>query len=149
MDRVAQRVYAEITEEMIDNGVIKGPGCAGRMAPIARTDVVGTAVGILTADAPPNGPINLTGPEALILADMARIYAEVTDSPAHYVEETLEEAYASRASPNLSNAAWRGIGVDLYRHRRGATRRGVEHRRAMRRPPADEFFGVFAQATSD
>jgi NAD(P)H dehydrogenase (quinone) len=105
--------YAEIAVEMIDNGVIKGPGGTGRMAPVTRDDVVDTAVGLLTSDAPPHGPLDVTGPEALSLADMARIYSEATGKPARYVEETLEEAYTSRADPSVSAAA-RDAWVSTY-----------------------------------
>jgi uncharacterized protein YbjT (DUF2867 family) len=101
--------YAEIAEEMIDDGIIKGPGGDGRLAPVARDDVVDAAVGTLTTPDLPEGPLDVTGPEALSLNDIARIYTEVTGKPAKYVEETVEDAYASRAHYNASRAeldAW-------------------------------------------
>lgn len=106
--------YAEIAEEMVDNGVIKGPGGDGRLAPVARDDVIAAAVGMLTSPDLPEGPLDVTGLEALSLRDIARIYTEVTGKPAKYIEDTLEEAYASRAHHNASPAemeAW----VSTYR----------------------------------
>ncbi|GAA3197522.1 hypothetical protein GCM10020255_100390 [Rhodococcus baikonurensis] len=47
---------------------------------------------------------NLTGREALTLSEAASIITEVTGKRTTYVEETLEEAYESRASYNAP--AW-------------------------------------------
>jgi NAD(P)H dehydrogenase (quinone) len=51
----------------------------------------------------------LTGREALSLADAARIISEVTGRETTYLPETVEEAYASRASygaPDWQVDAW-------------------------------------------
>ncbi len=97
--------YAEIVLEMVQGGVIRGPGAQGTLAPVARDDVIDATVGALTAPHMPTGPIDLTGPQALSLADIAAIFTRVTGKTATYHEETLEEAFASRAHFNASDAA--------------------------------------------
>ena len=87
----------------------KGAGGDGRLAPVVRDDVIDAAVGMLTTPELPEGPLDVTGPEALSLSDMALIYTDVTGKPAAYVEETVDQAYASRAHYNASPAemdAW-------------------------------------------
>ena len=52
---------------------------------------------------------DLTGREALTLTEVAAIITEVTGAPTAYVEETIEEAYASRAvygAPEWLVDAW-------------------------------------------
>lgn len=101
--------YAEIVLEMVRGGVLRGPGGQGRLAPVTRHDVIDTAVGALTAPQMALGPIDVTGPQALSLADIAHLYAQVTGTPAEYREETLQEAVASRAhydAPDAAKAAW-------------------------------------------
>jgi NAD(P)H dehydrogenase (quinone) len=97
--------YAEIVMEMVQDGVIRGPGGSGVLAPVARDDVVDAAFGALTASSMTSGHLDITGPTALSLADVAAVYARVTGIPARYEEETLEEAFASRARYNVSDAA--------------------------------------------
>ena len=51
----------------------------------------------------------MTGPEALSLTDMARIIGEAQGQEVTYREETVEEAYASRAhygAPAWEVDAW-------------------------------------------
>ena len=52
---------------------------------------------------------DLTGPQALTLAEVAATIAAVTGRPVSYRPETVEEAYASRASygaPDWQVDAW-------------------------------------------
>jgi NAD(P)H dehydrogenase (quinone) len=52
---------------------------------------------------------DLTGPEALPLTEVAEVLTAVTGRPVSYHPETLEEAYASRASygaPDWQVDAW-------------------------------------------
>ena len=100
--------YAEIVLEMVQGGVIRGPGGQGQLATVTRDDVIDTAVGALTTPHMALGPLDVTGPQSLSLADIARIYAQVTGTAAAYHEETLEEAYASRAHYDASDAAKAG-----------------------------------------
>lgn len=94
-----------------DEGVLLGPGGDGRVSAVARRDVADVAVSVLlaavagasetapSAESPHDGrTYDLTGPEALSLADVARIITEVTGRPVRYQPETVPEAYASRAA---------------------------------------------------
>ena len=102
--------YADFLPLMAQDGVIRGPAGDGRVAAVARDDVAAVA-GVVLADpdAHAGAAYDLTGPEALPLGAAAALITEVTGSPTRYVDETLEEAYASRASygaPDWQVDAW-------------------------------------------
>ena len=102
--------YADFLPLMAQDGVIRGPAGDGRVAAVARDDVAAVA-GVVLADpdAHAGAAYDLTGPEALTLGAAAALIAEVTGRPTRYVDETLEEAYASRASygaPDWQVDAW-------------------------------------------
>jgi uncharacterized protein YbjT (DUF2867 family) len=83
------------------DGVIRGPGGNGRAAVVARDDIADAAVAVLLADDPARHDgrgYDMTGPEALTLAEVAEELSRVAGRPITYQEETIEEAYASRAS---------------------------------------------------
>jgi uncharacterized protein YbjT (DUF2867 family) len=83
------------------DGVIRGPGGNGRAAVVARDDIADAAVAVLLADDPARHEgrgYDMTGPEALTLAEVAGELARVAGRPVTYQEETIEEAYASRAT---------------------------------------------------
>ena len=93
-----------------DDGVIRGPAGDGLIGAVARADVARVAATILSDPAPHAGETyDLTGREALTLADAARTITEVTGRPTRYHQETVEEAYASRArygAPDWQVDAW-------------------------------------------
>jgi NAD(P)H dehydrogenase (quinone) len=95
------------------DGVIRGPAGNGRVAAVARDDIADAAVAVLLGDADGDAGVDpaggdrgrhdgrgydLTGPEALTLAEVAEELSRVAGRPITYQEETIEEAYASRAS---------------------------------------------------
>ncbi|GAB3589746.1 SDR family oxidoreductase [Angustibacter peucedani] len=86
-----------------DDGVIRGPAGDGRVSAVAQDDVaeVATAVLLGIADdgtSPHDGTTyDVTGPEAVSLPEVARTIGEVTGREVRFVDETVEEAYASRA----------------------------------------------------
>ena len=81
------------------DGVIQGPAGKGRFSGVALDDVARVARAVLLSpEEHADQTYDLTGPEELTLAEAAAIVTEVTGQPTHYVEETPEEAYASRAS---------------------------------------------------
>jgi uncharacterized protein YbjT (DUF2867 family) len=82
-----------------EDGVIRGPAGKGVFSGVAREDIARCAVAVLRDPAIHKGrTYNLTGPEQLTLADAARILTEGTGRSISYHPETVEEAYASRAS---------------------------------------------------
>lgn len=79
-------------------GVIAGPGGEGRAAFVAREDVADVAVAVLVDPAAHDGATyDVTGSERLSLSDAAAILTEETGRKVTYVDETEEQAYASRA----------------------------------------------------
>lgn len=82
-----------------EDGVIRGPAGGGAFSGVAREDVARSAVAVLRDPAIHKGATyNLTGPEDLTLAEAATIITEGTGRTISYQPETVEEAYASRAS---------------------------------------------------
>jgi NAD(P)H dehydrogenase (quinone) len=78
--------------------VIAAPAGDGRTGFVSRDDLadVATAVLLRDDDALDGAALDVTGPEALSMAEAAAILAEVTGRPAEYREQTVEEAWASR-----------------------------------------------------
>ncbi|MEV4834960.1 SDR family oxidoreductase [Nonomuraea sp. NPDC049486] len=104
-------LYADFLPDMAgEDGVIRGPAGEGRVAAVARDDVADVAAAVLGDPAAhEGGTYELTGPEALTLAEAAEILTEVTGRETGYHAETVEEAYASRASygaPRWQVDAW-------------------------------------------
>lgn len=93
-----------------EDGVIRGPAGDGRVGAVARADVARSAVAVLQDPAAHAGATyELTGPEALSLAEVAATIQRLTGREVRYVDETVEEAYASRASygaPDWELDAW-------------------------------------------
>jgi NAD(P)H dehydrogenase (quinone) len=80
------------------DGVIRGPAGDGRAAAVARDDIADVAVAALLGGGHEGRSYDLTGPEALTLAEAAEELSRAAGRPIRYQAETLEEAYASRAS---------------------------------------------------
>ncbi|GAA3325027.1 SDR family oxidoreductase [Paeniglutamicibacter sulfureus] len=103
--------YADFLPDLVGaDGVIRGPGGDGKAAVVARADVARTAAAILREPGRHLGATyELTGPEALSLAEVAQILSNVGPRQVSYVDETVQEAYASRASygaPQWQLDAW-------------------------------------------
>ena len=82
-----------------EDGVIRGPAGNGVMAAVARADVARSAVTVLRDPALHVGrTYDLTGPEDISLARGAELLTAGTGRAITFHNETLEEAYASRAS---------------------------------------------------
>ena len=79
------------------DGVLRGPAGDGRLSAVARADVVDVAVTLLLGDGP-DGPLDITGPEAVTLDEVAALLTTATGRPHRYERETVEQAWASRAS---------------------------------------------------
>lgn len=104
-------LYLDFMANMVgDDGVIRGPAGDGRFAPVARDDVAAVAASVLQDPSAHEGATyDLTGPELLTMADVASVLSEVRGSPVTFENETLDEAYASRAiydAPDWAVAGW-------------------------------------------
>ncbi|GAB2828328.1 SDR family oxidoreductase [Alpinimonas psychrophila] len=93
-----------------ENGVIRGPAGEGRVAAVARADVADVAVAVLRKPELQAGrTLELTGPEALTLTEVASRASVILGKPLTFVNETIEEAHASRAhynAPQWQLDAW-------------------------------------------
>ena len=103
--------YIDFMEQLVGtDGVIRGPAGSGRCAIIARADVARVAATVLLDPAPHAGATyDLTGPQSLSLSDVAAIISDVRGRPVTFHDETIEEAYASRApygAPPWQLDAW-------------------------------------------
>ena len=92
------------------DGVIRGPGGSGAVSAVARDDVAEVAAIVLQHPGAHVGrTYDLTGPEELTLSDIAGKLTALTGRDVGYQEETLDEAFASRASygaPDWLVQAW-------------------------------------------
>ncbi len=90
--------YADVLSYFADaSGVIRGPAGDGRVAAVARADVADVAAAVLHAPEDHIGAVyELTGPEALTMAEVAARAGALLGRDLRYEEETLQEAYASR-----------------------------------------------------
>jgi NAD(P)H dehydrogenase (quinone) len=78
--------------------VIAAPAGEGRTSFVSRDDLADVAVAVLLDDSGTHDgeALDVTGPEALTMAEAARVLGEVTGRPAVYREQTVEEAWATR-----------------------------------------------------
>ena len=101
------------------DGVIRGPAGSGRVAAVARDDVAAVAVAVLTdASGHAGATYDLTGPEALTLAEAAAVMSRVLGRPHRFEDQSLKEAYASRgsyAAPAWQLDAWVSTYVAIAR----------------------------------
>ena len=104
-------LYANFAVHLVgEDGVVRGPAGDGRVALVAQDDIADAAVAVLRDPAAHAGATyDLTGPEELTLTEVAEVLTAVTGRPVTYHPETVEEAYASRASygaPDWQVDAW-------------------------------------------
>jgi len=80
-----------------EDGVVRGPAGEGRVSAVARADVGDAAVAVLRDPAAHAGQTyELTGPEAFSVREACARMTTALGRPFSYVEESVEEAYASR-----------------------------------------------------
>jgi uncharacterized protein YbjT (DUF2867 family) len=81
-----------------DRAVIAAPAGDGRTGFVSRDDLADVAAAVLLRedDDLDGQALEVTGPEALTLAEAARVLTEVTGIPAEYRPQTVEEAWATR-----------------------------------------------------
>jgi NAD(P)H dehydrogenase (quinone) len=104
-------LYADFLPLMVDeHGAIRGPAGTGRVAAVAIDDIADAAAAVLRdPSAHAGAAYDLTGPEALTLAEAAGILSRATGRRVTYEPETLPEAYASReryGAPKWQVDAW-------------------------------------------
>ena len=90
-------LYADILPHLPTDGIIRGPAGDGVFAPVTRDDVADVAVAVLLDDDHPTTRYDVTGPALMTMGDVAAQLTAAGGKPVRFVNETLEEAYASRA----------------------------------------------------
>lgn len=103
--------YADFMQYMVgEDDVLRGPAGDGRVSIVARSDVARVAATVLRDPARHlDRTYELTGPEALTLSQIAGVLAAATGRGIRYHDETIDEAYASRAkygAPDWQVDAW-------------------------------------------
>lgn len=103
--------YLDFLADLADeDGVIRGPAGTGRVAAVARDDVAAAAAAVLADPrAHVSSVYDLTGPESLSMEEIAAVVATHQGRPVTYLDETVEEAYASRRrweAPDWQYDAW-------------------------------------------
>lgn len=120
-----------------EEGVIRGPAGDGRLSAVAQEDVAATAAAVLLDPAShENAVYQLTGPESLSLDEAAAIITRVTGRHVTYHAETVEEAYASRASygaPDWQLDAWVSTYTAIAQGEMDGVSPDIEH--ILGRPP--------------
>jgi NAD(P)H dehydrogenase (quinone) len=104
-------IYADFTPYFVGtDGNIRGPAGDGRAAVVAQSDIADVASVVLTGDGEYDGrTLDLTGPKALTVYQIAGILSDHLGRPVSYIPETIDEAYASRAvygAPQWQLDAW-------------------------------------------
>ena len=90
-----------------EHGVIRGPAGEGRVAAVARADVAAVAAEVLRATEEHLGATyELTGPEALTLAEVATRAGAALGRAITFEDESTEEAYASRRAAYPDAEDW-------------------------------------------
>lgn len=104
--------YSVLTHMVGDDGVIRGPAAGGRVASVSHDDIADVATAVLLdehSERHDRAVYDLTGPQALTLAEVAATLTQVTGRPITYHAESLDEAYASRAvygAPQFEVDGW-------------------------------------------
>jgi uncharacterized protein YbjT (DUF2867 family) len=103
-------LYMDFIPTMVgDDGVIRGPADDGRLAAVLRDDIAESVAVLLTSPGHEGRAYELTGPSAFTLAEAAAEMSRAYGRPISFVNETLEEARASRAAfgaPDWEVEAW-------------------------------------------
>ena len=104
-------LYADFLPSLVGpDGVLRGPGGQGRVAAVVQDDIAAVAATVLSEpDAHAGVTYDLTGPQALTLAEIAAIMTATSDRPVTYHPESMDEAFASRAgydAPDWQVRAW-------------------------------------------
>jgi NAD(P)H dehydrogenase (quinone) len=91
------------------DGVIAGPAADGRIGAVTRDDVADVAAAVLPEPGHEGASYDLTGPEAFTLEEAAAEMSRASGKQIVFKNETVEEAYASRAhygAPDWEVEGW-------------------------------------------
>jgi uncharacterized protein YbjT (DUF2867 family) len=96
-------LYLDVLPAMVGtDGSLRGPAGDGRLAGVARDDVADAAAAALLDPGHVGQTYDLVGPEALTLAEIAGVISAASGRRIGFIDETIAEAYASRAGYGAS-----------------------------------------------
>jgi uncharacterized protein YbjT (DUF2867 family) len=90
-------LYADIVPHLVVRGAIRGPSGSGMVSWVSRDDIAEAATHVLTGEGHEGRTYDLTGPEAVNFDETAAAVSRICGIPVAYREETIDEAWASRA----------------------------------------------------
>jgi NAD(P)H dehydrogenase (quinone) len=103
-------LYMDVAPGFFDeHGVLRGPAGNGAVAWVSREDVARAAVAVLLNPGKPDAAYDLTGPEALTLAETAKRFSALCGRELRYEDESIEEARRWRSQTGAP--AWE---VDVW-----------------------------------
>ena len=91
------------------HGVIRGPAGDGLLSAVADRDVVAAAAAVLVDDSHNGATYDLTGPADLSMQDVTAALSRISGRDVRFIDESVEEAYASRAhygAPRFEVDGW-------------------------------------------
>lgn len=104
--------YMDLLPSMFNaQGIIRGPANQGEVAFVSREDVAQAVAARLAQPSSTSETYEVTGPEALTLAEVAQRLSALVGRPLRYEEESREEAYAWRnqlGAPSWEVDSWVG-----------------------------------------
>jgi NAD(P)H dehydrogenase (quinone) len=90
--------YLDVLPDFVTGGALRGPAGDGRLAAVSRDDVADVALAAMLDDRHAGRTYDVTGPATFSLAEAAAELGRAAGTEVGYVDESVEEAYASRAS---------------------------------------------------
>lgn len=103
-------LYLDFIPSMVlPEGIIRGPAGDGRVAAVLRDDIADVAAVVLTEEGHEGKTYDLTGRESISLAEAAAELSHLSGKSIRFEDETLEEAYTSRAgfgAPDWEVEGW-------------------------------------------
>jgi NAD(P)H dehydrogenase (quinone) len=96
-------LYVDVIPAIVGaDGTITGPAGDERVAAVLRDDIAESAVATLLGEGHVGKTYNLPGPEAFAFTEAAELMSRVSGKSIRFHNETMDEAYASRATYGAS-----------------------------------------------
>jgi uncharacterized protein YbjT (DUF2867 family) len=97
-----QNMYMDkVPQHVARSDVIRAPAGEGRVAWVSRDDVAGSAIGVLTGSGHDGQAYDITGPEALTMAETAERLTTALGRRITYEAQTPEEARTTRTTSRM------------------------------------------------
>jgi uncharacterized protein YbjT (DUF2867 family) len=143
-------LYLDFIPSMVSpQGVIAGPAGDGRLGTVLREDLARAAVAVLTGDGHDGRTYDITGRESFTMAEAAERMSRLTGKHIIYRNETLEEAYASRAvygAPDWEVEGWVSSYQGIAAGELAAVSDDVRHLTGQEPGNLDEYLSAHPEA---